>query len=227
MTMRRWGLGIVAAGLLTGCADNNVSIFVRQVQARLPGNECVATNDPESEVVLEGFYDVGTDAVLAQNGFQGALLWGNQLVPRADADRLLAESNRVQIYEAEIEVFDFSGATITSSVQPVTGFSDAAQGINPSYGLASVTLLDFATGASVAAGGQQVVVSRVRLRGETLGGLEVESGPFDFPITVCNNCSTVFVPASCDDEVVAACDPEESNVVDVRLLDPTFCAGSM
>src|SRR5204863_1557151 len=99
-------------------------------------------------------------------------------------------------------------------------------------------LLDADTATSLgntAASKKQVqqVVSSVVVRGRTLGGNEVETGEFLFPISICSGCSVFFPaeandPAQCylcdatDSETPAPnCRPGQDRPIDCRL-----CAGS-
>jgi hypothetical protein len=173
-------IGAVAAlgALSLGCADNNTTIFIRQVQFPEVQDNCAVTNDPGAAQLGQGFLDT-----LYRGSYQGWLLVGNQMLSRSDPTRLKIESHRVQIYEADITVFDAAGAERASYTVPVSGFVDSSQGQAPSYGLVNVPLIDEGTGSTLTPG--QTVISRVQVFGESLGGVEVESGVFDFPIFVC------------------------------------------
>ena len=197
-----------------GCVDNNTTIFVRQVQAPDPANECVVTNDPSALARSRGY----VDGALADSYFAW-LLVGNQLVRRGDNDTLRTESARVQLYTADVEVFDYTGATLSSFSQPISGFIDPSNGSEPGYGLTSLVLVD----QGVVSGHSGIVVSRVKLFGETLGGDEVETGFWDFPIEVCADCFACIEPESCDDPCTASCEFGQDASPDCRSVGRGAC----
>jgi hypothetical protein len=203
-------LAAATASSAVGCVDNDSTIFIAQMMQIDPESECTVVNDPSSPSISAGVIDVSiTDQ------YFGMVLVGNQLVRRGDPQRLRTETGRVQLFEAEVEVFDYAGATLSSFIQPVSGFIDVATGANPGWGLTGLTLIDGA--AAAASGGNAGLVARIRIRGETLGGLEVETGEWDFPINVCNGCFLIVEPATCEDERVETCMPgQDSRRVDAR-----------
>lgn len=201
-----------------GCVDNNTSIFIRQVQAVDPENECVVEADPEAL-----FWSMGVMDTALASSYHAELLLGNQLVSRGNPDTMRTESSRVQLYEADIEVFDSGGGTLTSFTTPISGFIDAPSSNEPAYGLSSVTLIDPATGAGLA-GLSATVVSRVKIYGITLGDIEVETGYWDFPIQICDGCVGCICPTSPEDDYAPTCQPGQNESIDCRL-HPT-CATS-
>lgn len=201
---------VLLAPLLGGCVDNNSTIFIRQLQAPEAENGCVVSNGTEALHWTEGYFDVS----LAQS-YGGTLLVGNQLQERGDESVGKVETSGVQMYEAEIETFDYTGATLSSFTMPTSGYVEPASGTTPSYGLAGVVLIDPSVGAAIGAG--QTVISRVKIYGETLGGLEVETGWWDYPIFVCDGCLGCICPASAEDEYASSCRPGNNEAVDCRL----------
>lgn len=128
------------------------------------------------------------------------------------------------IYEAEVEVFDSAGGSITSFSQPVTSFAFASNGTNPGFGCTFLTLIDAASIANIAT--PQTVVARIKVFGETLGGNDVETGVFDFPINVCNGCLGCVEPdpMDCDGEIpseTAACRVGQDVASDCRCVPGT------
>jgi hypothetical protein len=210
--------GICALG--AGCADNNSTIYIRQFQAADVENGCVATNDPSGLTLGSG----SLDRALSNGSYAGYLLVGNQLVRRGDPDQLRAETSRVQFYQADVEIFDFNGASIGAFSQPVSGFADPSTGAEPGYGLVYVTLLDAGSTSQLNLGnGGQTVVARVKVLGETLGGLEVETGLWDYPIFVCDNCFACDRPESCDDDIKPVCRLGQDSSVDCRCVGQGVC----
>ncbi len=175
---------VLAVLSLGACADNDSSIFIRGVVA-LQSPECEAEADPSSPQWFEGVYDT---MVRSDLGYTAVLLVGNQLVPRGDPDQLRTETSRVTIEGAEVVLLSEAGSTITEFTVPSSGFVDPGTGDDPGYGLMSALLIPpgQATGDRV--------IAEVRAFGTTLGGDEVESATFTFPITVCPGC-LLSIPA--------------------------------
>jgi hypothetical protein len=182
-------LMVLAAGavLAPACADNESTLFVRAVIA--PSEDtCIVSADPGGTFLMGGVLDAALGGE-----YNAALLVGNQLVPRGNPDQLRTETSRIQLYAADVEVLDAGGAAMTTFQAPTSGFVDVGTGDEPGYGSAGVLMIDAQTagslGAAITGSGleQQVVVS-VILRGRTLGGNEVESAEFRYPVTVCYGC---------------------------------------
>jgi hypothetical protein len=207
-------LGALGMVFSSGCADNRSSIFIRGAMA-IPQDTCTVTADPGSAMLFRGAYDTAFAAAAASE-YNAALLVGNQLVRRGSATTLRTETSRVDFYEAEITLTDSAGAAIANGnfVVPVTGFADPGTGTDPGYGTVSVTLID-ATSAQAIAPGQEVIAN-VILRGETLGGVDVETDAWPFPITVCRGC-LVYFPPEADDPARPGLD------CDVRDEAPLYC----
>src|SRR4051794_17753663 len=88
------GVASAFCSFIPSCADNNQTIFIRQVQ-QLSAPECTVTSDATAFVASTGFVDVG----LANNYVIFPLV-GSQLLARGDARQSKAESNRVIIQGA-------------------------------------------------------------------------------------------------------------------------------
>jgi hypothetical protein len=190
-----------------------MTIFVRQVQA-LRAPECTVTSDATALVSPTGFVDVG----LATNYVIFPLI-GNQLQARGDARQSKAESNRVVIQGAEVELVEPTGEPLALA-GPTGGLPNpytviATGTINPSasadatYGVTEVEVMPpvflEAYRRQVLAprgiGASRTVHARIRVFGQTLGNTEVETGIFTYPINVCYGCG-VFVPADAVDDTI-------------------------
>ncbi len=131
------------------------------------------------------------------------LLIGNQLNPQGNQATLRTETARILIYAADVQLLDAGGNLITRSdgssasfTVPTSGEVDPGSSSAPGFGIADVVIVDAATAfdlGSVACGTnvQQDVVANIVVRGRTLGGDDIESGPFNFPVRVCYNCTCV------------------------------------
>lgn len=196
-----------AVVLSSACADNNVSIFVRQVQAPASG-ECSYQAQPSQPA-----YGLGVLDVMLALQYRAALLVGNQLVPRGATDMGRAETARVAMTDAEVHVEIPGVGEITSFTVPGNGFADPSQGGEPGWGIFMTILVDTASATVLrdsvlrAAGDSRLsefvrVVASVKVFGQTLGGQKVESGVFKFPIEVCYGCLVSF-PSDANDPALA------------------------
>ena len=215
------GLG----ALVPACADNESTIFVRNVLSA--GSDCTVSPDPGGLSRPSGLLDVAL-----RSEYVASLLVGNHLVARGDGNRLRTETSRVRLYATEVEVLDASGAVLGRSdgsvaafSVPISGFAEPAAGATPGFGIAGTVLIDAATAASFrsslgASGATANVIARVVVRGRTLGGTEVETPPFEYPITICSGCLVAF-PAETDDPAKPGLDCD----VAVQAADPICLPG--
>ncbi|XXX75983.1 hypothetical protein WMF30_50875 [Sorangium sp. So ce134] len=190
----------VSGGLLaSACADNESSLFVRMRMAR--SGDCTVTCGPGEPFWTED----SVDAAYA-GSHSATLLVGNQIVQRGDPDVLRTETSRIQLYEAEVRVADLEGNPVTEGyVVPITGLVDPGSGDDAGYNCTEVLLIDGATMDDLRVqaanrGGDVQVVATVVLRGRTLGGQEVETAEWSYPVRVCFACSRcvdTFPPTCC------------------------------
>ncbi|MEP7123492.1 MAG: hypothetical protein ABJE95_21370 [Byssovorax sp.] len=165
-----------AAGLIgTSCAANESSMFVRSCLF-LPVDTCKVTFDPSAAERLAGTIDP------AQSDYSCPLLVGNQLVARGDSKTLKTETSRIEIHTAVVTIYDsIKSKTYTTFSVPATGFADPGTSSQPGFGGADVLLLDRVTAREHVG---ETLLSGVVLQGRTLGGIDVESAEWTFPITV-------------------------------------------
>lgn len=215
-SLRRVGamffLTTAAAVVAPACADNESSIYIRSCMVT-PSDTCAVEVDPTAAMQSSGVFDVSFPISLAK-GYVGALLVANQLVRRGDPDRLRTETSKLEIYGADITVRNTSDATLTrangSSAEFFTaaaGFADASSGMTAGLGFVFITMIDPGLAADLrsqilASGQDQDVVVDVIIRGRTLGGTELTSWDWYFPIHVCNGCL-----CGCADAAVDNCHP--------------------
>ncbi len=213
-----FALALICSSL--ACSENGASLFIHHVPVPDPSDECKVTPDPSGLQILHGTLDKSLSLTYIQS-----FVVGNQLIPRGDSDTLRPETSRVQIYEVEVSVFDFLGNLLTEFTVPATGFVGESEGTTPGYGLTFATLIDAGTASRIdTSQGSQTVVARVKIYGQTLGGLEVETGFWDFPIYVCGDpgnfsCIGYSVPEACDDEVIEACYLGQDSIHDCREIE--------
>jgi hypothetical protein len=204
VVVRRTLLGaiVVASSVLCGpgCADNESTIFIRQVNIPISsGSGCTVEASPTNPFITRGLLDIAF-----RNQYVATLLVGNQLVPRGSATQARTETARVAIQGSVVHAVDNATGEIVFGPKtvPGSGFIDPATGSNASYGLTDTVLfgIDPTSAAStdfdqrVRAGGGHSVTAFVRVFGRTLGGMDVESGEWQFPVSVCYGCLVSYPP---------------------------------
>ena len=190
-----------AAGLLApACADNESTLFIRDcIPATFQQQLGCVTPEPSDATnpILAGRLDLAF-----RNSYSCALRVGNQLVEQGSDTQIRTETSRVTLYAADVRITDLAGEPISyaggGAVEfsvPVSGFVDPGTGEDAGYGYANVLMIDTATaeaiGQTVAgASGQPVdVLAGIIVYGRTLGGQELETPEWFFPINVCIGCA--------------------------------------
>lgn len=227
--------GVLLLGIAPGCADSESVLFIRQVQIpqKSSGGTCTVDNSPSAAHRAAGILDV---AIASQ--YEATLLVGSQLVDRGSKDDLRTETSRVQVEGSEVYLTDSAGRTIGGPYTvPSAGMIDPANGTNPSFGLVQSVLVDSVTASKLASelsalprGTVRRLTSHVRVFGKTLGGTEVESGEWKYPIDVCYGCLVTYPREAdspsiqgpdClnmgDEEPSVPCDPGQDDPVDCRI----------
>lgn len=189
---------VVLAGLATvfapACAENDQSIFIRTVLApsiNRQNGECIYTGDVTQRFQSEGLIDVAI-----RDTYTPTMLVGSQLFSRGDQPGGRSESNRTQLNGAVVRVTDPNGGQIGEFTSLASAFIDPQLNNIPTYSPFTVTLLDAKTTASIAQrvtpGNSTLVIANVKAFGRTLGGVDLESGEFQFPIRLCRGCLISF-----------------------------------
>lgn len=189
--MRLRTLAILLA--LTGCADDNVSVFVTGMA--IPTVSDGACEYDSAMKLSNGVYDPseGTSYVLFATV-------QNALIPRAN--ELRPETNGVFITDAVINVIDpNTSASLAEYSVPATGY------IPP--GGTDVVAME-AIPSSIDVSGSSQVILEISLVGQTQGEIEIETGSFSWPVTVCSRCLFPSCMMTADgevDESLGLCSP--------------------
>lgn len=195
-----------AAGLLalgaalssSACVDNDSSLFVVGV-FNLSSTQCLAEPDSNAVMMPQGVLDRAFT-----RSYRAALLVGSHLTERGSREKLRTETSRLQIEGAHIQIFGTTGDTVSFD-SPATGLTNPASGTDPSLSAVFAQFIrpqDMGNPANpddygvIGAPGQIIV--RVSIFGTTLGGQQIESGEYDFPILVCDGCLVTY-PADAAD----------------------------
>lgn len=179
--------------LAPACAENNQSLFIRQIMAPTAVDattgSCRYIPDATQPGLALGILDVGlTDA------YYVTALVGNQLIRRRSREDLRAESNNMIIKSGITRVLD-GDRVLAEITGPTQGFIDAAEG-DARYGTIGFVAVD-PGGAQTLRGALQpgevrTVTLGMKISGTSLGGEDVESGEFLWPLRVCNGCLVDF-----------------------------------
>jgi hypothetical protein len=208
-------LVLVASGgvLASSCATNESSLFIRGC-LETPQDTCTVSPDVSATQIFAGRLDPAQGT-----GYNGILLFGNQLVARGNSTQLRTETSRIEVQSADVTIYDSTMATtyITYSV-PASGFADPGTSTQPGFGAVKVLLIDAVTAAAHPG---TTLVAGVILHGRTLGGLELESGEWQFPVEVLQRGALCYLDP-CRSGVIGAdmpivtCHPGYDSVTDCR-----------
>jgi hypothetical protein len=202
-------LGIAGVASLPACAHDDSTIYVHGVLAppatgAMNGQACPAfTPAPDQPFLAIGTVDVGLT-----NVYEAPVLIGNQLLATGNQIQVRAETNRVQIEGAVVRVTDPAGNEISSFTSLTSGLIDPAAGTSPSFLATFVTLLDPSTAIRIRDGKEPVVahdpltmrsqsktvIVYFKMFGKTLGGEDVETAEYQWPLRVCRGCLVSFTP---------------------------------
>lgn len=184
---RSLGVVLVSASLglaATACQENESVLFIVGV-LDVDRSDCVASAQADASMLAEGTLDLSL-----RRGYRAALLVGSHLTPRGSRDQIRTETARFYLQGAEVTLTDLQGQLLnlgaTSNPYSTigTGFVNPASGDDAGYGVTFVDIVPPGLDSLV----DQRVISRVRAYGTTLGGAELESNEYIFPITICNGC---------------------------------------
>ncbi len=225
----RWLRSLVLIGFassLVGCTENGVSLFIQGVPRPDPEEGCSVDPDPGGSFYVTGKLDKAFTPAYVRS-----VLIGNQIQARGEADTLRPETSQVHFYEAEVTVFDESGNQLLSYTHPTSGFVYEATGIAASYGTAEVTMIppEVSSVFDTSAPPGHQLVSRVRVFGTTLGGTEVATGSWDWPIFICQTlfgefrCIGDYPPEDPTDACVKPCRQGQDEPHDLRWNPGNCC----
>lgn len=175
---------IAMAAAPTGCVQAEAPFFIEGARVQ----DCDGFS-PDSATLLGGVMDVRYSC-----GYSVNLVLGNQLVRRGDAAKSLPETSRITIKSFDVEILGADGAALDTGTGagaftiPATGFIDPGTGTEPGYGVSGTLLIDGATAQYLAGQGGGLVIASVVAHGRTLGGDDISTAPWEFPIDVCDGC---------------------------------------
>jgi hypothetical protein len=206
MSMTRgWGRALATAAACTlassaGCTSNDATLFVAGVIAppiAAAGGACIYGGDPTQPQLSSGVLDAAFRQL-----YTPAVLVANQLSPQGNPQRLRAETSRITIQGVEVRVADAAGTELNAFTRLASGVVPPGTGTAPGYVAVSATIVDSESvrrvGNGLRPGESRRVVARFKFFGQTLGGQDVESNEFQFPVDVCFGCLVAFPPEASD-----------------------------
>lgn len=190
------GIAVVATTLLIApaCAHNDESVVIQGVL--LPPEvtdtgSCIF--DPGSTTQL---FSGNMDVAVAKS-YQLVVKVENNIQARASGDKVRAESNSILLTGATVKLTRPTGETVDEFTNLASATIKPAQTISPTAGVMEVVAV-----SPKAAGilhdelkrrdSTTVVIANIKVFGRTLGGIDVESNEYPFPITVCRGCKIDF-----------------------------------
>jgi hypothetical protein len=210
------GLAMVSAGV--ACEDSSQLFVIRGQIAPQPAAQGVGcTYLPGASVILQ--LGATLDVAIRDN-YQAIYNVQNQLVPRQDNANVRAETNRIRVNGATVDLTDGTQGPIASFRGLTTQTVVDPQG----FAAVPVNLIDPATAArlrsQIPVGRTLEVIAKVKMFGETLGNTSVESAEFQQVITVCNKCLAFFPPEATDPQFVTPQAPRNC----ASLIEPKGAA---
>ncbi len=185
MVMRRSGLVgmLLSASLLASCVTNSASIFISGAVLVDTGG-CVldANGDRAVSTTIDG------SVALTGSSVNVAFVVENLI--RQRSFNIATDTSTVLVNQAEISINDAAGSEVVGGfiVDLASGvIPGSADGITPGRGLVVVPVMPPAVLQAIGASGvtsPTTFFAEITLRGETIGHLEVEGGPFQWSITV-------------------------------------------
>jgi hypothetical protein len=219
--MRRSLSLIAALALLAGCAPGDPGLVILNVVA--PDEQCVY--DVSNPQRSGGVWDLSLDA-----SYGVALRVGNQLIDLGNSGATgvpRANPNLIDVQELEVEVRDSAGAPLDLGGLPNPYTVPAGGGLIPSgdgttagEGLSSADLIPQVYIESLRPFVGSTIVVSFRAIGTTVGGSELVSSEFDYPIQLCSEC---LFGCATDDEGNALCAPSCTPGQDTIHLTPAQC----
>ncbi len=183
-------LAVGASATSWGCAENESTLFIVGV-AQLESS-CIYSPSASATLLPRGQYDIGFNG-----SYQVGLLLGNQMASRGVKSRSRSETSRIILEGAEVTLMKpEGGAYLPAFSAPGAGFVDVGSGEQAGYGVLSVVVIprqDTEDQDKLLKVGY--LIAEIKAFGHTLGGQEVESNVFRFPIEICYGCLVTFPPS--------------------------------
>jgi len=188
-------LFLVWIAVNAGCTDEETGLFIQGNVAR-DAPECIAEAESGTTLLGVGYLDVGLKL-----DYEASLLVGNQLTPRGEKEALRTETMVTVIEGAEVRLYTDTGQLDTEFTVPASGVISPDSSEDPGFGIINATLIPQTAGLALAdeltsRGEVRTRVAEVRVFGQTIGGVDVESASIRYVIRVCEGCLVGFPPGA-------------------------------
>jgi len=218
-------LVVGALGPLMACSNKETGLCIGgNVKREAP--QGAAGADANRAVIGEGALDVAL-----RLDYSASLLVGSQLTPRGDKANLRTETAITTIKGAEVQLYTDTGGLDTEFTVPASGVISPSNSTDPGFGIIDATLIPAERGVALAGeltsrNEVRTRVAQVKVFGETIGGVEVESAEMTYVIRVCEGCLIDFPPAalqgnacsrSLDQNPDVPCRVGQDDLVDCRV----------
>lgn len=192
-------LGTLAFSIGGGCADSESMLVIRGVLTLAPP-ECVASADADT-MRLGGSIDKRL-----RTSYEAPLQVSNQLMARGDSEALRAETSRVTITGAEVSLRSPNNSELDSYTVVASGSIDPGTDSEPGRGVVYATLIP-----DIQKYDESInpLVVRVQVYGTTVGGQDVWSNWFTYPVF---RRGLIYFPASALDPDTQACTANSTEV---------------
>ena len=194
-------LSVAVAALSPACADNSESLYIQGVivPPAVTNGACVYQSDAQAGLLLAGKLDIA-----ARSDYSAPIIVRSQLQSRVNRDTNRTEPNRFVVEGTITRVTFPSGEVVDEFSSFASRVIDPDPGQQPGSGVVSALLISPNTlaevikrrGAFDTRRKEVAVIANVKVFGRTLGGVEIESAEFPFPISICRGCGINFACAS-------------------------------
>jgi len=187
----RWvrGLGVAMVGLASlatfaaapGCAEDETMLYVRAIVPPTRGCGFDGTVDVNVITLTWGMLDWSCKKEYSAN-----VLVANTMQRNASNEIRRTDANRIQIQTIEVNAVLPGGAVVAYDL-PATAVIEPADGNTPGYAVLNVPLLPYRKIEYSRIPGTGLVKQvdfEIRVKGKTLGGREITSGTFLFPVRI-------------------------------------------
>lgn len=215
----------LSALLFGGCAPGNTGLLILNVVA--PDDSCLyAVGNPQHS---SGVLDVAPPPGYDGGGYVAFFRFGNQLLNLSrtgSSGPAMADPNVMQVQQLEVELQDVGGTPLAlggpnpytvpagGGVVPSSDGSAAGEALGSAELIPAVYIPDLVPYAD-----SDIVVS-IKAIGTTLGGAEVVSYPFVYPIHLCAGC---LFGCAYDADMAAVCSPTCNPGQDRAHITPDQC----
>jgi hypothetical protein len=196
MRLKNTVLGTLALVVSIGCAPSNPGLTLEGVLAT--DTSCMVT--ATSDYLTMGILDIGTMPTRTGGiSYQVAMQVGNQLLNNNQrVYPLMTDPDRIIVDHVEVTLQDTGGGTLGLAgvhnpyIVPAHGSIASTTSMDPTIALAEAEIIpsNYGMALNTAFGSQAdaEIVAQLRVMGTTVGGSQLTSAAFLFPIRLCVGC---------------------------------------